>query len=240
MATPYPDYRTYTTRDYGNRVGVFRIFRVLDALGVKASAVMNSAVAERYPSLLAEVQRRGWEVTAHGRDMNAIHYGGMDEAAERAQIGDSLAAFKSAGAGPVGWFSPGRGESENTLKLLAEAGVDYVGDWVNDDMPYRMETEAGSLISMPMTTELDDRQIFVTLGHREETYAEQVLDAYRLFDREAQSYGGRILQVMLTPYVIGQPFRIQALREALAPIVSEKSVWVATGEEILRAWTAQQ
>jgi len=241
MATPYPDYRTYTTRDYGNRVGVFRIFRVLDALGLRASAVMNAAVAERYPPLAAELARRGWEVIAHGQDMNAIHYGGLAEDEERAQIAGALDSLtRTMGARPAGWLSPGRGESENTLRLLAGAGVSYVGDWVNDDMPYRMQTAAGEIVSMPMTSELEDRQLLIALGHREETYVEQVLDAHTLFDREAARHGGRILHLALTPYVIGQPFRIHALKEALSRILDKGGVWPATGAEILSAWTAQQ
>ncbi len=84
MVTPYPDLRHYTLRDYGNRVGVFRVFEVLDGLGIKASVAVNSKVAERYPFLIHEIGRRGWEIIAHGVDMGRLHYGGMDEAEEAA------------------------------------------------------------------------------------------------------------------------------------------------------------
>lgn len=239
MVTPYPDYRTYTTRDYGNRVGVFRIMKVLDALGLKASTPMSAKIAERYPALLKALQDRDWEIIGHGVDMNSIHFGSMDAAQEAQQIEDALVMLeKHTGKKPSGWFSPARSESENTLKLLAEHGVDYVCDWVNDDMPYDMTTHAGTITAMPHTMELDDRHLMVTLGQNEETYQEQILAAFDLLRGEGKSHGGRILHLSLTPYVIGQPFRIWALREVLEKIMATDDVWSATPSEILKLWRA--
>lgn len=237
MVTPYPDYRTYTTRDYGNRIGVFRIMKVLDRLGIKASAPLSAKIAERYPALLKAVQDRDWEVVGHGVDMNHIHYGGMDEETEAQQIDDALVMLeKYSGTRPTGWFSPARSESENTLKLLADHGIDYVCDWVNDDMPYEMSTESGPIVAMPHTMELDDRQLMVALGQNEETYQEQILAAFDLLRSEGKTYGGRILHLSLTPYVIGQPFRIHALKAVLEKIMASGDVWPATGHEILEVW----
>ncbi len=237
MVTPYPDYRTYTTRDYGNRVGVFRIMKVLDALGLKASTPMSAKIAERYPALLKAVQDRGWEIIGHGVDMNHIHHGGMDKAVEAQQIEDALVMLeKYTGEKPSGWFSPARSESENTLALLADHGIDYVCDWVNDDMPYDMTTSAGSITAMPHTMELDDRQLMVTLGQNEETYKEQILAAFDLLRSEGKSHGGRILHLSLTPYVIGQPFRIWALKQVLETIMASNDVWSAAPSEILNVW----
>ncbi len=237
MVTPYPDYRTYTTRDYGNRVGVFRIMKVLDALGLKASTPMSAKIAERYPALLKAVLDRDWEIIGHGVDMNNIHYGGMDAEKEAQQIDDALVMLeKHTGTKPAGWFSPARSESENTLKLLAEHGLSYVCDWVNDDMPYEMSTESGAITAMPHTMELDDRQLMVTLGQNEDTYQEQILAAFDLLRSEGKNYGGRVLHLSLTPYVIGQPFRIHALRAVLEKIMATNDVWSATGGEILEVW----
>lgn len=241
MVTPYPDYRTYTTRDYGNRVGIFRIMKVLDALGLKASTPMSAKIAERYPALLEAVQKRDWEIIAHGVDMNKIHYGGMDADIESQQIDDALVMLeKYTGKKPAGWFSPARSESENTLKLLAEHGLAYVCDWVNDDMPYDMTTESGPIAAMPHTMELDDRHLMVTLGQNEDTYREQILAAFDLLRTEGKTYGGRILHLSLTPYVIGQPFRIHALKAVLEEIMKSGDVWSATPSEILDVWQSQK
>lgn len=240
MVTPYPDYRTYTTRDYGNRVGIFRIFRILDRFGLKASAPMNAAIAERYPALAQEVTGRGWEVIGHGIDMNHIHHGGMEEAGERAQIKDAVERLQTAtGATVRGWLSPARSQSANTPNLLADCGLGYVCDWVNDDLPYTMTTPAGELISMPFAGDLEDRKLLIELGHPEDTYADELLDAFKLLYAEADRFGGRLLHLPLTPYVVGQPFRIQALESALGRILEHDGVWSATGAEIIDAWRTE-
>lgn len=240
MVTPYPDYRTFTTRDYGNRIGVFRIMKMLQALGLKASAPMSVEAAKRYPALLEAVKACGWEVIGHGLDMNHIHYGGMDAGAEEKQITDCLENLEALmGKKPSGWLSPARSESEITLPLLAKHGIQYVCDWVNDDMPYTVTTEDGPVAAMPHTMELEDRQLMVTLGQNEETYAEQILAAFDLLKREAKTKGGRILHLSLTPYVIGQPFRIHILKSILSKLSESGDIWSATGSEILDIWKQQ-
>ena len=241
LERPYPDYRYYTHRDYGNRVGIFRIMKVLDKLGIKASATINSAVAERYPFLLKEVTRRGWEVIAHGVDMAHLHYGGMPEAEEAAQILQAVTSLRELSGQPVtGWLSPGKSESHATLDLLAANGIEYVCDWINDDMPYPLKTSGGSLFSMPHSHEIDDRQILLQYHHSEQDFIEQVKDQFDTLYQEADQYGGRILSITLHPWVIGQPYRIKPLEEALSYIMGHEGVWCATGSEILAAFKASQ
>lgn len=241
MVTPFPDYRTFTARDYGNRVGIFRIMKILDEFGLTASAPMSSALIKHAPALAAAVKQRGWEVLGHGVDMNHIHYGGMDKAEEADNIDAAMRALSDFfGDTPTGWFSPGRGESENTLELLAGAGLSYVCDWVNDDMPYDITTPKGTLSAMPHTMELDDRHLMVALGQNEATYKEQILSAFDLLKAEGTVHGGRILHLNLTPYIIGQPFRIHILREVLTTLLNSGAIWNATGQTILDRWRAQQ
>ncbi len=235
MVTPFPDYRTFTTKDYGNRVGIYRIMRVLEAAGFKATAFMNSALARRYPALLGDVQGAGWEIAAHGVDMNHVHHGALPKEEERAQINACLDEFAAHNVQPKGWLSPARSESHQTSQLLAEAGVEWFGDWGNDDMPYAFSS---GVTAMPFTDELEDRKCLVTLGQREEVWEEQVLDAYDWLSVEAADHGGRILHIALTPYVIGQPFRIQSLRNVLGHLGEKSDIWCASGTEICEAWCA--
>ena len=109
-------------------------------------------------------------------DMNALHTGGMDIDVERGQIKSAVGLLqKTSGQDVSGWVSPARSQSENTLELLAERGLKYVGDWVNDDMPYQVTTNSGTITAMPHTMELEDRHLLVNLGQNEETYHGQVL-----------------------------------------------------------------
>ena len=240
MVTPYPDLRHYTLRDYGNRVGVFRVFKVLDALGIKASVAMNSKVAERYPLLLEEVTRRGWEIIANGVDMGHLHYGGMDEAEEVAQIDEALDVLrKASGQAVTGWLSPAKSESMNTLDLVAARGIEYVCDWINDDMPYPLTTKSGVIHSMPHSHEIDDQTILLAYHHSEAEFAQQIADQFRVLYEEAADGGGRIMAITIHPWMSGQPHRIKALHGALAGIMAHDGVWSATGQEILGAFKGQ-
>lgn len=230
LQTAYPDLRHYTLRDYGNRVGIFRVMQALERHGIRASAAMNGAVALRYPSLLAEIQSRGWEIVAHGLDMDHLHYEGMAD--EPSLISQTLQALPKV----RGWLSPAKSESHRTLDLLAAAGIEYVCDWVNDDMPYPI----GALHAMPHPADIDDYQILVNNHHGEDEFRDQVTDQFDLLHEEAAAQGGRIMAISLHPWVIGQPYRIGALESALAHIMRHPGVWPATGAEILDAWKAQR
>jgi allantoinase len=240
MVTPYPDLRHYTLRDYGNRVGVFRVFKLLDTLGIKASVAVNSKIAQRYPLLIDEINTRGWEVIANGVDMGKLHYGGLAEADETALVQESLSVLREAsGQAVTGWLSPAKSESENTLDLVAAEGVDYVCDWINDDMPFEIKTKHGTIHSMPHAHEIDDQTIMMGYHHSEAQFVDQVRDQFDVLYRETESEGGRIMAVTIHPWMSGQPHRIRALEAALAHITSHDGVWSATGAEILAAFKGQ-
>lgn len=237
MATPYPDYRTYTARDYGNRIGAYRVLRVLDQLGVRATVFAQSALLDHAPGLIEDYAAAGHEIAAHGVDANHVHHEGQSEDEEHAVIAACLDRFSAAGITPRGWLSPGRFESGRTPQLLAEAGLAWLADWDNDDLPYGMTPQGGGVITaMPYTEELGDARCMASLGQHPDTWGRQVGTAYELLAGE----GGRVLHVALTPYVVGQPFRIRGLEAALRPII-DAGAWTATGSEIEERWrlTAQ-
>ncbi|MEP2734800.1 MAG: polysaccharide deacetylase family protein [Erythrobacter sp.] len=158
MQTAYPDYRHYTAREYGTRIGIYRLLEAFEKRGIAVSVAMNAAVAERYPQLAADVVDGGHEILAHSVDMNGTIASGMDEARERELIDKSFDAFESAtGKRPQGWLSIARSQSFNTPRLLVEAGARYMCDWVNDELPYPFETTSGAITNIPLNHELSDR-----------------------------------------------------------------------------------
>jgi peptidoglycan/xylan/chitin deacetylase (PgdA/CDA1 family) len=233
LQTAYPDLRHYTLRDYGNRVGIFRVMKALERHAIRASAAMNAALAVRYPSLLKEVVSRNWEIIAHGVDMDHLHYDGMTD--EQGLISRTLNALPKV----RGWLSPAKCESRQTLELLAGAGVEYVCDWVNDDMPYPVKAAGKTLFAMPHSADIDDYQILVNNHHTEDEFRDQLIDQFEVLDQESRTQGGRIMALSLHPWVIGQPYRIGALESALAHIMRQPGVWAATGAEILDAWKSR-
>jgi peptidoglycan/xylan/chitin deacetylase (PgdA/CDA1 family) len=241
LVTAYPDLRHYTLRDYGNRVGIFRVMKALDRHGIRASVAVNAAVAARYPALIGECTARGWEILAHGLDMDHLHYEGLPVAEERALVAGSLAILREASGQQVrGWLSPAKCESRATLDLVAEAGLDYVCDWVNDDMPYPVRAGARTIHAMPHPSDSDDYAVLINNHHDEDEFRDQLIDQFDALYAEAAAQGGRLMAISLHPWIIGQPYRIGALEDALAHIAQHPEVWPATGAEILDAWTAQR
>lgn len=238
MVTPYPDYRHYTVRDYGNRVGVWRMLDAFAKSGVTASFAVNSAVAERYPELVQAVQDGGHEIIAHSTDMNGTIASTLPEDEERALVSQSLTTLEQAtGARPGGWLSIARSQSWRTLDLLAENGVTYCCDWVNDELPFRF---SNGVINLPLNTELSDRTIVATQGHSAEAWAQMMRDAFDWLAQESQEQGSaRVLPVHLTPYIMGLPYRISALENLLATLSARQEAWFASGSAIVESWKSQ-
>ena len=240
MVTSYPDLRHYTLRDYGNRVGIFRIMRALEARGIKASVATNAAVAVRYPALIKACVDKGWEILANGLDMDHLHYEGLPPGEEQRLVTTTLDILRKASGQPVrGWLSPAKSESFATPDLVAAAGCDYLCDWVNDDMPYAFNTASGPVTAMPHPCDIDDYQILINNHHTEDDFRDALCDQFDVLYRESATQGGRVMAISLHPWITGQPYRIGALEQALDHILSRRGVWPATGAQIVDAWKAQ-
>jgi len=236
MQTAYPDYRHYTSREYGTRVGIYRLLDAFEKVGWRASIAVNAAIATRYPELIADIVAAGHEIVAHSTDMNGTIATGLAEADEAALIATALDTLEQAsGTRPAGWLSIARSQSWNTPALLAKAGLVYMLDWVNDELPYRVETGAGPIVNLPLNHELSDRQIITVQQHSADSYVEQMQDACRWLEGEATTGGGRMLPLHVTPYIIGLPYRIDAFERLLAWLAARPSVWKATTGEIVAA-----
>lgn len=241
MQTAYPDYRHYTAREYGTRIGIYRLLGAFEKVGAKISVATNSVIAERYPELIADILSGGHEIIAHSTDMNGTIAGGMDEADEKALITDSLDALeKATGARPRGWLSIARSQSFNTAKLLTEAGIDYMCDWANDELPYAFHTQAGPIRNLPLNHELSDRQIINVQQQSIDSYAQQMTDAADWLVREAEQFGGRMMPMHLTPYIMGLPYRIGAFETLIAGLARRPDIGFARGDTIIDNWSAQK
>ncbi len=234
MQTPYPDLRHYTTRDYGNRVGVYRILNALKAAGVRATFPVNANQLERLKPLIDVILADGHEIAAHGLAADHIHWSGLEPGVEASWIAQVRQRFDAAGLKPRVWLSPARQQSFATLDLIAERGFDICLDWEADEVPMSMRCKTGEVTALPLSNELDDRSLMIDRRQTEDEWADQLLAAARYLSADANRFGGRTLGFTLTPYVTGQPFRIAALRRMLAGL-GEASVWTATASEIADA-----
>jgi allantoinase len=241
MERPYPSYWDFTQRDYGNRIGIYRMMKAMAARGVKGTALISAALAREYPVLMDEIASAGWEPACAGLDMGHLHHGETPEAEERATIDQAAALLRGRfGDAVTGWHSPAHSESARTPDLVAAAGFTWAAGWPNDDMPYSFATGPGSLTAMPLSQDLSDQRMLIQQNLATEDFCAAILAAHEALDAEAQATGsGRVLTLSVTPWLMGQPHRAKAFGALLDAILARGGVWSATGAEIAASWRAQ-
>jgi len=230
-----PDVLNYAWRDYGPRVGIWRMMEILDRHGFTATAALNSEACTNYPEIIKAGNELGWEWMAHG-ETNSSLLSGIPEDAERAIIQRAVETItRATGRKPRGWLGPALTETANTLDLLAETGIEYVADWCNDELPYLMKTRSKPVVAIPYTLEIGDIPLFLERGGNGEDFYRMIVDQFdQLYAEGARR--PRVLSIALHPFLIGHPFRARHLDRALAYIKRKKGVWIATGGEIVDWW----
>lgn len=227
------DNPNYTWREYGQRVGVWRMFDVFDAEGVPSSCTMNAKMAlERRPVIEAALER-GWEIVAHNYvQTDLLTDFTFDEAAEREVIRQTLKVYEDAcGRKAKGWLSSSLRSTLNTIDLLAEEGLLFITDLLNDDQPYLVQTRSGRpMVSVSYTSEVNDFS-FLRQGLTVDSGFQMFKEQFDWLYAESAT-SGRFMNIGLHPHVIGQPFRIRALRDFIRYAKQFEGVWFATREEI--------
>jgi len=228
-----PNLPEFSQREYGNRVGVFRLLRILDRYGVKPTIAMDKVVAETKPFLVRECQKRNLEVIAHGATARQPIQAGMTPEVERAYVRASIAAVTTAmGKKPAGWLGPDAQESMNTPAVLAAEGIRYVCDWSNDEQPYRMKVPSGELFSLGVDLDLDDVYIHANGRRPIDEYRRIMQDTFDGLYRDGAA-SGRLMVINLHPWVMGWPWRSKYLDRVLAHIDQYSDVWKASGTDVI-------
>ena len=226
-----PDVPNFSWAEYGMRCGMPRLFRLFERHGVPASASFNAGVIEAYPECSEAVLRAGWEFIGHGLHQKAMHGEGDEAGLIQASL-DRIERFS--GQRPRGWLSPGLRESAVGADLLHAAGIDYVFDWVLDDMPCWMRTTTGPMLAMPYTLELNDSVIYAVERHATGELLSRFNRTLACLEEEFEA-GPRILTLGLHPHLIGVPHRIGELKAILETLLArDDTVFVQPGE--IAAW----
>lgn len=226
-----PDPLNFGWRDYGVRVGFWRLLEVLDRHGIRASTLLNSDVGSRYPQIITAGRERGWAWLAHGKTNSLLH-AGLEPDAERAMLRRILDDIEAAtGIRPQGWMGPGLTETFETPRILNELGLSYVLDWCADDQPFPLKVPG--MLAVPYSIELNDINLFVSKSFTGENFFRAVVDQFEQLYSDAEQTG-RVMALALHPFVIGQAFRLKYLDKALAHIASHPGVWMTTSDEIAR------
>lgn len=230
-ASPHPDVLNYAWREYGNRVGAWRCLELFDSLGLPAASLINTALYDHCPALIAACVARGDELVGHGHT-NAERQGDWDEPQER----DLLLRCRQqmlAGSGqaPGGWLSPWISESRVTPDLLAETGYRYTLNWCHDDQPIPMRTRSGATLwSIPYPQELNDIPMIVARQMDGKDFAQMIIDNADEMLEQSRSQP-LVMGIALHPYLVGQPYRLRHLRRALEHLAAARdrgAVWFTT------------
>ncbi len=226
-----PDVLNYSWRDYGVRVGVWRMMEIMERYGVRGTVALNSDVCSHYPRIIEEGNRLKWEWMGHGTN-NSTLINKQSEAEERALIAGVVRTItKATGTHPRGWLSPALSESHRTLDILAANKIEYVANWVNDEQPYAMRVKKGTMLSMPYSLEMNDIPAMLDHHKSGEEFGKMIRDQFDvLYEDGAKS--GRVMAIALHPFLIGHPHRSKYFAQALAHITSRQEIWLATGGEI--------
>jgi allantoinase len=241
-ATPQPDVLNFAWREYGNRVGAWRCLELFEQLGMPAAAIINTALYDHCPELVAACVARGDELVGHGHS-NAERQGVLDEAAERALLQHCREAMqRHSQRTPEGWLSPWISESRHTPDLLAETGYRYTLNWCHDDQPMPMATRGGQpLWAVPYPQELNDIPMIVARQLDGKDFAQMIIDQLDEMLEQSRTMP-LVMGIALHPYIVGQPYRLRHLRRALQQVAVARDrgqVWMTTPGAIC-AHAAQQ
>jgi peptidoglycan/xylan/chitin deacetylase (PgdA/CDA1 family) len=224
--------RNWAQREYGNRVGIWRVMDVLDNYGVRGTVALNSDICDFQPQIIEATMKRSWELMGHNQT-NAIRLNEMPAEQEVQSIAETLERIERAtGKRPTGWLSSGLSETWNTLDYLVDAGVQYIADWTCDDQPFLMDIGGRRLVSIPYSFELNDAPMIYYNKVSTDEFEQMIKRQFDVLYREGAE-SGRVMAICLHPFIIGVPHRIGALDNALKYISSHPHVWFATGQEIV-------
>jgi peptidoglycan/xylan/chitin deacetylase (PgdA/CDA1 family) len=228
-----PDPLNYGWRDYGNRVGLWRIIDLMDRCGMRGTVCLNSDVVREYPRIIEETVRRDWAFMGHGANNSPASFlSGIDESREREIVSGVLDAInKATGRRTRGWISPFLTHTDNTPRILAELGVEYLCDYTADDHPFPLKVPSGSLISMPYSLELNDVPAFQNVGLSSSDLGDMIVDQFDVLYEEGAE-NARCMPICLHTFWVGQPNKFKHLRRAFEHIAKHDKVWMTTGDEL--------
>jgi len=224
-----PDLPNWAWHEYGMRVGFWRFLEVLNRFHVKATLAINGSVCKSYPRVASAALEAGWEFLGHGYVQRPMHH--VED--QRAAIHQTIQEIRTfTGKAPRGWESPGLTETYETIDYLAEAGIEYVADWVLDDQPCTIQTASGPIVSVPYTVEMNDIAMMALQGHPSEEWLRRGVDHFDRLYAESERIT-RVMAISVHPYITGVPHRIGYLERLYEYILQRPGVLMWTGEQIL-------
>jgi peptidoglycan/xylan/chitin deacetylase (PgdA/CDA1 family) len=234
-----PDVPNWAWHDYGMRVGFWRLKAALDRYRIPTTCAINASVCLSYPRIAEAARDAGWEFMGHSFVQRSLHAVPDQREVIRKSV-DTIRRFT--GRPPRGWLGPGLTETWETLDLLAEEGIEYVCDWVNDDQPYEIKTASRPLVMVPYTVEVNDIPMMLIQHRAAHEWFDRARDQFDRLHAEGR-HTARVMAMAVHPYISGVPHRIKYFEQVYAYMKKKPGVLFCKGEDILdwyRAGTARR
>lgn len=223
-----PDVPNWSWHEYGMRAGFWRHLEALTSRGIPGTLALNANVINSYPRVAEAARDADWEFMGHGFLQGPMHKL-EDQRGAIAKAVDTIATFR--GTAPRSWESPGLTETEETLDLLREHGIEYVADWVIDDLPQEVDTPHGTITTIPYTVETNDITVYALQGHESDVFLKRGRDQFdRLYAESAEN--ARVMAISVHPYVTGVPHRIRYLEELFDYVGGHEGVAWMTASQV--------
>ncbi|MBI2206236.1 MAG: polysaccharide deacetylase family protein [Candidatus Rokubacteria bacterium] len=229
-----PDVPNWTWHEYGMRVGVWRLMRMYERLGIGPTVTLNARVCEQYAAVVEACAAHGWELNAHSYEQIPMHRLDDQPAVIRRSI-DIISKFS--GTRPRGWFGPGLTQTYETIDHLAAAGIEYIGDWVLDDEPVTIKTTSRPIVALPYNFEIHDIVMMALQHHSSEEFTRRALDHFEcLYEESAER--PKIMAIACHPYLSGVPHRIRHVQRTFETLLHRRGVVAWDGAKILDWYVA--
>lgn len=230
-----PDVPNWSWHEYGMRSGFWRQHAALTERNIPTTVAINGSVCEAYPRVAEACKVPNWEIMGHGFVQGPMHKVENQRDAIAATV-ESIEQFF--GKAPRSWESPGLTETEETIDLLREHGIEYVADWVIDDLPQEIDTPHGQITTIPYTVETNDIAVYALQQHSSDELLQRGIDQFdRLYEEGKDN--ARIMAISIHPYITGVPHRIRYLEELLDYVGSQEDMCWMTASEIGDWYRAQ-
>lgn len=234
-APQLPDLPNWSWHEYGMRVAFWRLRKMLGRLGVRPTVAINAKVCETYPEVIEACLASKWELNAHSYAQVPMHK--LDD--QRAVIAKTMSVIEDfSGQRPRGWFGPGLTQTFDTIDYLAEAGIEYIGDWVLDDDPITLKTKHRPIVALPYTFEVHDIVMMNLQHHASDIFHARAMDQFRCLYAES-AVRAKIMAISCHPYLSGVPHRIAHVERTFSEILNNDGVVAWTGAEILDWYRTQ-
>jgi len=230
----FPNISRVSTREYGHRVGVYRILDALRKRGIKPTVAVDAMTAEQYPELIEQLKSDGAEFVAHGLSVTRPQTSAMSADDERAYIAETLSRLQACGLSTQGWFGADYSESTLTPQLLGEFGIEYVSDWANDEQPYPMNVP-GNMLSTPLWADFDDQTVLINRMCNLDMFEDHYIKALNQLAIDSGK-SARLLHHAVRPWVMGAPLRIASFERMLDHSLSLPQTWMPQLRDVVQAW----